>query len=61
LHSADAVYIGSPAFGARVKTGNSIKEIAGLVNFAHRFHDKIYVTLNTILHKVELEPARKQA
>jgi putative protease len=61
LHGADAVYIGGPAFGARDKAGNSMSEIAQLVEFAHRFHARIYVTLNTILHDDELEPARKLA
>jgi putative protease len=59
LHGADAVYIGGPSFGARDKAGNSIEEIAELVSYAHRFHAKIYVTLNTILHDAELEAARK--
>ncbi|MBI4995538.1 MAG: U32 family peptidase [Rhodocyclales bacterium] len=61
LHGADAVYIGGPAFGARDKAGNSMGEIAQLVEFAHRFHARIYVTLNTILHDDELEPARQLA
>jgi collagenase-like PrtC family protease len=61
LHGADAVYIGGPAFGARDKAGNSMSEIAALVEFARRFHARIYVTLNTILHDDELEPARKLA
>ncbi len=61
LHGADAVYIGGPSFGARDKAGNSIEDIAELVHFAHRFHAKIYVTLNTILHDSELESARKLA
>ncbi len=60
-HGADAVYIGGPSFGARDKAGNAIEDIAELVNFAHRFHAKIYVTLNTILHDAELEAARKLA
>jgi putative protease len=59
LHGADAVYIGGPSFGAREKAGNPLDDIAGLVNFAHRFHAKIYVTLNTILHDAELEAARQ--
>ncbi len=59
LHGADAVYIGGPSFGARDKAGNSISDIASLVEYAHRFHAKIFVTLNTILHDAELEPARK--
>ena len=61
LHGADAVYIGGPSFGAREKAGNSIEDLASLVEFAHRFHAKIFVTLNTILHDAELESARKLA
>ncbi len=61
LHGADAVYIGGPAFGARQNATNSMSEIAGLVDFAHRFHVRIYVTLNTILHDAELEAARQIA
>lgn len=61
VHGADAVYIGGPAFGARDKAGNSIEEIAQLVEFAHRYRAKIFVTLNTILHDAELETARKLA
>jgi putative protease len=59
LHGADAVYIGGPAFGARDKAGNPIEDIAALVEFAHRFHARIYVALNTILSDTELEPARR--
>lgn len=60
-HGADAVYIGGPSFGARDKAGNAIADIAGLVQFAHRFHARVYVTLNTILHDAELEAARTLA
>jgi len=59
LHGADAVYIGGPDFGARHNAGNSVADIAGLVEFAHRYHARIYATLNTILHDAELEPARR--
>ena len=59
LHGADAVYIGGPSFGARHNAGNSVAEIAGLVEFAHLFHAKVFVTINTILHDDELEPARQ--
>src|SRR5574340_760337 len=61
LHGADAVYIGGPSFGARDKAGNAIEDIAALVDYAHRFRARIYVTLNTILHDAELEAARKLA
>ena len=58
LHGADAVYIGGPDFGARHNASNSIEQIAALVQFAHRYHARIFVTLNTILHEAELESAR---
>lgn len=58
-HGADAVYIGGPAFGARVNAANTIGDIARLVRHAHRYHARIFVTLNTILHDDELEPARQ--
>ncbi|MGX5022014.1 peptidase U32 family protein [Enterobacter sp. UPMP2060] len=59
LHGADAVYIGGPGFGARHNASNSLSDIAELVPFAHRFGAKVFVTLNTILHDDELEPARR--
>jgi 23S rRNA 5-hydroxycytidine C2501 synthase len=59
LHGADAVYIGGPEFGARHNAGNSLADIAGLTAFAHRYHARIFATLNTILHEAELEPARR--
>ncbi|GAB3452857.1 23S rRNA 5-hydroxycytidine C2501 synthase [Massilia terrae] len=60
LHGADAVYIGGPAFGARHNASNPIEDIAALVEFAHRYRARIFVTLNTILHDAEIEAARKQ-
>ena len=59
LHGADAVYIGGPGFGARHNASNSLQDIAELVPFAHKFGAKIFITLNTILHDDELEPAQK--
>jgi len=59
LHGADAVYIGGPSFGARSKAENSVADIAALTQFAHRYGSRIFVTVNTILHDSELEPARK--
>ncbi|WP_299999905.1 U32 family peptidase [uncultured Cedecea sp.] len=58
LHGADAVYIGGPGFGARHNAGNSLRDLAELVPFAHRYGVKIFIALNTILHDDELEPAR---
>ncbi|MCX2866491.1 peptidase U32 family protein [Kluyvera cryocrescens] len=59
LHGADAVYIGGPGFGARHNASNSLQDIADLVPFAHRYGAKIFITLNTILHDDELEPAQQ--
>jgi putative protease len=60
-HGADAVYIGGPGFGARSSADNSVADIARLVQHAHRFNSRIFVTMNTILRDDELEGARKQA
>ena len=51
---ADAIYIGAPAFGARVAAGNSIEDIKEIVEFAHIFNVKVHVTINTILKDDEL-------
>ncbi|MFN3886092.1 MAG: peptidase U32 family protein [Aquabacterium sp.] len=58
-HGADAVYIGGPSFGARSNASNEVSDIARLVQHAHRYHARIFTTLNTILRDDELEPARK--
>jgi putative protease len=60
LHGADAVYIGGPAFGARHNASNTLEDIASLVEFAHRYRARIFVTMNTIMHDAELDTARKQ-
>lgn len=51
---ADAIYIGAPKFGARKNASNSLSDIEKIVNFAHIFNVKVYVTLNTILSDSEL-------
>lgn len=53
-HGADAVYIGAPRFGARAAAGNSLQDIAALVEHAHLYNARIYVTVNTILKEEEL-------
>ena len=58
-HGADAIYIGGPTFGARSNASNEVSDIARLVQHAHRYHAKVFTTLNTILRDDELEPARK--
>jgi len=56
-HGADAVYIGAPKFGARIAAGNSLSDIGKLIDYAHCYWAKVYITLNTILYDNELEEA----
>ena len=58
-HGADAVYIGAPRFGARAAAGNSIEDLKALVELAHLYNARIYVTVNTILHDEELPETEK--
>lgn len=54
---ADAVYIGAPRFGARKHVPNTLEDINEVVNYAHKFWAKVFVTMNTILTDSELETA----
>lgn len=54
-HGADAVYIGATGFGARKAASNSIEDIEKVVNFAHKFHARVYVTVNTVIYEEELK------
>lgn len=54
---ADAVYIGANSFGARKNASNSIEDIQEVINYAHKFWVKVFVTMNTILNNAELEEA----
>ena len=58
-HGADAVYIGASQFGARAAAGNSIEDIATLVQYAHQFRVKVLVALNTVLTDDQLPEAEK--
>ncbi|MBR3883302.1 MAG: U32 family peptidase [Bacteroidaceae bacterium] len=58
-HGADAVYIGASSFSARQAAGNSLQDIASLVEYAHTFNVKVYVTLNTIVEDSDI-PAVEQ-
>lgn len=53
-HGADAVYMGAVNYGARAAAGNSIEDIALVVDFAHKFNVRVYVTVNTIIFDSEL-------
>ena len=54
---ADAVYIGASSFGARQNACNSLEDIKEVVEYAHKFWAKVYVTVNTILTNEELKEA----
>ena len=58
-HGADAVSIGAPSFGARAAAGNSVEDIARLVDYAHLFKAKVYVTVNTIIFDKELDEVER--
>ncbi len=59
LHGADAVYIGPPSHGARKAASNSVDDIRRVVDFAHIFRAKVYVTVNTIVYEDELKDVEK--
>lgn len=56
---ADAVYLGASDFGARKKAGNSLEDIKEIVDYAHKFNVKVYVTVNTIIYDNELNSVEK--
>lgn len=58
-HGADAVYMGANRYGARAMAGNSIEDISDVVEFAHKFNVKVYITINTILYDKELSEVEK--
>ncbi len=59
IHGADAVYIGAPKFGARAAAGNSLEDIAQLIEFAHLYQAKVYVALNTVIKDDEIQQVTK--
>ena len=54
---ADAVYMGASCFGARRNAPNSLDDIQEVVNYAHKFWAKVFITVNTILNDKELDEA----
>lgn len=53
-HGADAVYMGASSHGARAAAANSPDDIARVVEYAHLFGARVYVTVNTIVYDHEL-------
>ncbi|MBQ9076810.1 MAG: U32 family peptidase [Muribaculaceae bacterium] len=58
-HGADAVYMGAVSHGARAAAGNSVGDIARVVEFAHRFDARVYVTVNTVIYDSELKAVER--
>ena len=56
---ADAVYIGYAMYSARIQAGNSLEDIIDVVEYAHKYNVKIYITINTILTDKELQKVEK--
>jgi len=54
---ADAIYIGAYSFGARKNASNSLEDIKFIVEYAHKFWVKVFVTMNTILTDLEVAEA----
>lgn len=54
-HGADAVYMGGPSHGARKTASNTLDDIARVVDFAHQYRAKVYVTVNTIIYENEIK------
>ena len=54
IYGADAVYVGYSKYGARVQAGNSISDLIEIIEFAHIYRAKVYITLNTILKDNEI-------
>ena len=58
-YGADSIYIGANLFGARKNASNPLSDIEEIINYAHKFGVKVYITLNTILDNPELDTAGK--
>lgn len=58
-HGADAVYIGAAHHGARHAAGNSIDDIKRVVDYAHTFDARVYVTLNTLVYDDEINAVKE--
>ncbi len=53
---ADAVYIGGKNFGARALASNfSNEELVEVINYAHIYNRKVYVTVNTLIYESEID------
>lgn len=55
-HGADAVYLGLQTFNARIKADNfTTDNLASIVEFAHIYHVKVYITINILIKDSEVD------
>ncbi|MDE6530713.1 MAG: U32 family peptidase [Lachnospiraceae bacterium] len=55
---ADAIYLGTEEFSARAYAKNlTIEETIEMIHYAHLYHRKLYLTMNTLLKTVEFSKA----
>ena len=53
---ADAVYLAGKSFGARAFAKNfSNEELKEIINYAHIYDVKVYVTVNTVIFENEID------
>ncbi len=51
---ADAIFCSGPAYSARAKASISFEDLEKLVKYAHLYHKKVYLTLNTIIDNQQI-------
>lgn len=57
-YNADAVYLGLDKYSARAKAENfTLENLKSAVDFAHLFGTKVYLAMNTLIKKSELDGA----
>ncbi|WP_423364523.1 peptidase U32 family protein [Mycoplasma sp. P36-A1] len=56
---ADAIYCSGPGFSARASAAISIADLEEIVEYAHIYNRKVYVTFNTLIDNVQLIAAIK--
>ncbi|MGL4382389.1 MAG: peptidase U32 family protein, partial [Bacilli bacterium] len=49
--NADALYCSGPAFSARHEASISFSEIKEIIDYAHLYQKKVYITLNTLINE----------
>lgn len=54
-HGADAIYLGAASFGARQNAGFDTESLAFIINTAHLYGVRVYITLNTLIKEHEFK------